>query len=182
MGVTEAQLKWLTRCESASAVVAMAAANRRFPVFRPRTAAGDVGQPRGGRESGGRLKLDDLGWSPFFERQLVPDDPAAWAPGRVLAMQRSGLTVGPGGGHARSSTGRTLVSGRTGSAANGRRLGDLRSGGRAHRARAATQEPAQAPGRGQKRPGAVDRRQHRYAVHRHVLQRGVQPPPGWNGS
>lgn len=35
MAVTQAQLKWLTSCESAAAVLVMAAANRRFPVYRP---------------------------------------------------------------------------------------------------------------------------------------------------
>ena len=35
MAVTQAQLKWLTSCESAAAVLAMATAKRRFPVYRP---------------------------------------------------------------------------------------------------------------------------------------------------
>ena len=39
------------------------------------------------------MKLADLGWSPFFERQLAPDEPASAVPGRITAMQRTGVTV-----------------------------------------------------------------------------------------
>ena len=42
---------------------------------------------------GRRLKLADLGWSPFFERQLVPEEAGSSLPGRVTGMQRTGVTV-----------------------------------------------------------------------------------------
>ena len=39
------------------------------------------------------MKLADLGWSPFFARQLAPQDLTAALPGRVTGMQRTGVTV-----------------------------------------------------------------------------------------
>ncbi|MCY4564416.1 MAG: ribosome small subunit-dependent GTPase A [Gammaproteobacteria bacterium] len=39
------------------------------------------------------MKLADLGWSPFFERQLVPAAAASSLPGRVTGMQRTGVTI-----------------------------------------------------------------------------------------
>lgn len=39
------------------------------------------------------MKLTDLGWSPFFARQLAPEDLKAAVPGRVTGMQRTGVTV-----------------------------------------------------------------------------------------
>ena len=39
------------------------------------------------------MKLVDLGWSPFFARQLAPQDLTAALPGRVTGMQRTGVTV-----------------------------------------------------------------------------------------
>ena len=58
-----------------------------------------MGQLRGGREPGLRLNLEKLGWSPFFERQLVPEELHSAAPGRVTAMQRSGVTITSVSGH-----------------------------------------------------------------------------------
>ena len=39
------------------------------------------------------MNLADLGWSPFFERQLVPEEAGSCLPGRVTGMQRTGVTV-----------------------------------------------------------------------------------------
>ncbi len=37
--------------------------------------------------------LESLGWSPYFDRQLATSDPDSWAPGRVMSIERSGLTL-----------------------------------------------------------------------------------------
>ena len=39
------------------------------------------------------MKLADLGWSPFFERQLAPELDGSCLPARVTGMQRTGITV-----------------------------------------------------------------------------------------
>ena len=39
------------------------------------------------------MKLADLGWSPFFQRQLAAKDSLTSLPGRVTGMQRTGVTV-----------------------------------------------------------------------------------------
>ena len=39
------------------------------------------------------MKLADLGWSPFFERQLVLEETGPLVPGRITGMQRTGVTV-----------------------------------------------------------------------------------------
>ena len=40
-----------------------------------------------------RTQLADLGWSPFFERQLGSDGQQSISPGRITRVQRSGVTV-----------------------------------------------------------------------------------------
>ncbi len=40
------------------------------------------------------ITLLDVGWKPVFQQQLI-DYPEAWLPARVVAVQRSGLTLAP---------------------------------------------------------------------------------------
>lgn len=39
------------------------------------------------------MKLETLGWTPFFERQLAAEELKSAVPGRVTAMQRTGVTI-----------------------------------------------------------------------------------------
>ncbi len=40
------------------------------------------------------LTLEDVGWKPYFQQQLV-NHPQSWRPARVIAVQRTGLTIAP---------------------------------------------------------------------------------------
>ena len=39
------------------------------------------------------MNLEDLGWSPFFERQFVPEEAGSSRPGRVTGIQRTGVAI-----------------------------------------------------------------------------------------
>src|SRR5712692_11410592 len=52
--------------------------------------------PKRSREETTVHSLDDLGWNPFFERQVTDDDRARWTPARVVweARERYRLSTG----------------------------------------------------------------------------------------